>query len=204
MSISEIVLFGQRRPADCFGPDYLPELRRILQSYVRPRTRAYLEWGTGISTMAILQWRQDLPLDRFFSLDDSEPYMAELLPQLPGWSGFHPITIDLRGTIESDRDPSLNYSTLPLSFGTKFDFIFIDGRRRMECALIASLLCHRETIVLLHDYRRARYQPIMTLFKIVEDGPQFRVMRLRSNLLIPNKLRNIPQRFIDPRPINSG
>ncbi|THD64226.1 MAG: hypothetical protein E7813_16905 [Bradyrhizobium sp.] len=196
--MAEIVLFGETRPDDCYGSDYLSELRRILLRYVKPRTRAYLEWGVGLSTMAILQWRKELSLDRFFSLDDNKPYMAELLPQLPDWSGFRPFTIDLRGTAESDRDAGLNYSTLPLSFGTKFDFIFIDGRRRMECAFVASLLCHRHTIVVLHDYRRTRYQPILTLFKIVEDGPQFRVMRLRNNLLIPNRLRNLPRRLMDP------
>ena len=196
--MSDIVLFGETRPVDCFGSDYLSELRRILLRYVKPRTRAYLEWGAGLSTMAILQWRKELSLDRFFSLDDSKPYMAELLPQLPDWSGFRPFTVDLLGTLEGDRDAGLNYATLPLSFGTKFDFIFIDGRRRMECAFIASLLCHRHTIVVLHDYRRARYQPIVTLFKIVEDGPQFRVMRLRNNLLILNRLRDLPRRLMDP------
>jgi hypothetical protein len=38
-------------------------------------------------------------------------------------------------------------------------------------------MSHHETIVALHDYRRTRYQPVTALFDIVEDGPQFRVLR---------------------------
>ena len=34
----------------------------------------------------------------------------------------------------------------------------------MECAFIAATLCHVKTLVILHDYRRARYQSILALF----------------------------------------
>jgi hypothetical protein len=84
---------------------------------------------------------------------------------------------DLIGPKLSDRDPELNYAMLPLGWGRKFDFIYIDGRRRMECAMVATLVSHSGTIVILHDYRRARYQSVRLLFDIIEDGPQFRVMR---------------------------
>jgi hypothetical protein len=77
----------------------------------------------------------------------------------------------------TDRDEGLSYSTFPLSLGYKFDFIYIDGRRRLECALTAAIMCHPQTIVVLHDYRRTRHQSVKGLFDIVEDGPQFRVMR---------------------------
>ena len=53
----------------------------------------------------------------------------------------------------------------------------------MECALVASLLCHEDSVVLLHDYRRARYQVARAFYDIVEDGPQFRVMRPKPALL---------------------
>ena len=35
----------------------------------------------------------------------------------------------------------------------------------------------------MHDYRRARYQPARALFEIVEDGQQFRVMRLHKPMV---------------------
>jgi hypothetical protein len=181
---NEITVFGQVRASDAFGTDYLSELRRVIDQYVRPVTRAFLEWGTGNSTLAILQWRDTLALDNFFTIDDDQTYLDELVRQLPPWSGFHPLCADLVGPKASDRDPELNYSTLPLTLASQFDFIFIDGRRRLECALVAALLCHQDSVVVLHDYRRGRYQPIKALYDIVEDGPQFRVMRPRRGILL--------------------
>jgi hypothetical protein len=129
---------------------------------VKPVTRTYLEWGAGHTTFSILRTRESLTLDDFFCIDDNQAYLDEVVRQLPAWSGFHPVCLDLMGPKLNDRDPELNYSTWPLSLNRTFDFIFIDGRRRMECAFIASLLCHSETVVVLHDYRRLRYQPIKT------------------------------------------
>lgn len=183
MNENTIVVGGVTRSSCVYGADYLTELRRVLLQYVKPVTRSYLEWGAGNTTLAILQMRSLLPVDDFFSIDDNQAYLDELVPQLPRWSGFHPVCRDLIGPKLSDRDPELNYSTWPLSLGRRFDFIFIDGRRRLECAFVASQqLCHPETIVALHDYRRARYQPVRALYDIVEDGTQFRVMRRRQDL----------------------
>jgi hypothetical protein len=179
---NQLTLGGVVRSSHTYGADYLSEFQRILLQHVKPDTRAYLEWGMGHSTLAILELRDRLAIDNLFSIDDSQPFLDQLLPQLPQWSGFHPICLDLQGPKFGDRDPELNYSTWPLSLRRKFDFIFIDGRRRMECAFMATLLCHAETIVMLHDYRRARYQPIKALYDIVEDGNQFRVMRQRKDL----------------------
>lgn len=179
---NKLTLGGVVRSSHAYGADYLAEFQRILLQHVKPGTRAYLEWGMGHTTLAILELRDRLAIDNLFSIEDSQPFLDQLLPQLPRWSGFHPIRLDLRGPMFGDRDPELNYSTWPLSLKRKFDFIFIDGRRRMECAFMATLLCHAETIVMLHDYRRARYQPVKALYDIVEDGTQFRVMRLRKDL----------------------
>ncbi|UVK52694.1 hypothetical protein DBIPINDM_006100 [Mesorhizobium sp. AR02] len=179
---NKLTLGGVVRSSHAYGADYLSEFQRILLQHVKPGTRAYLEWGMGHTTLAILELRDRLAIDNLFSIDDSQPFLDQLLPQLPQWSGFHPICLDLQGSKFGDRDPELNYSTWPLSLKRKFDFIFIDGRRRMECAFMATLLCHAETIVMLHDYRRARYQPIKALYDIVEDGNQFRVMRPRKDL----------------------
>jgi hypothetical protein len=179
---NQIVTGGHPRSSRVYGEDYLDELRRVLLQHVKPVTRAYLEWGAGNTTLAILQMRETLPLDDFFSIEDNQDYLDQLVAQFPAWSGFHPVYRDLTGPKASDRDPELNYSTYPLSLGRKFDFIFIDGRRRLECAFVASLLCHPQTIVMMHDYRRARYQAATALYDIIEDGTQFRVMRRRRTL----------------------
>jgi predicted O-methyltransferase YrrM len=179
---NEITIAGEVRSSDIWGMDFLSELRRILGQYVKPVTRAYLEWGTGTSTLAILDRRDTLALDTFYSIDDQTEYQRDVVRQFPAWNGFHPICASRTGPMLSDRDPELNYATLPLGLASQFDFIFIDGRRRLECAFVASLLCHADSIVVLHDYRRTRYQPVRALYEIVEDGSQFRVMRARRIL----------------------
>ena len=49
---------------------------------------------------------------------------------------------------------------------------------------MATLLSHPDTIVVLHDYRRTRYQPMKALYEVIEDGSQFRVMRLRRDISV--------------------
>ncbi len=178
---NEITVGGVARPSQDFGNDYLSEFRRILLQ-VKPVTRAYLEWGAGNTTLAILQMRKSLPIDKFLSIDSNQAYLNQLVSQLPAWSGFHPVCRDLIGPTLSVPDSEFTYSTYPLNWKQQFDFIFIDGRRRLECAFVATLLCHSETLVVLHDYRRARYQAVKALYDIVEDGSQFRVMRRRADL----------------------
>jgi hypothetical protein len=181
---NQITVLGQVRSSEAYGSDYLSELRRILTQFVKPVTRLYLEWGSGNTTLAIVEWRNALPLDAFYSIDNDGAYLDDLVKQIPAWHGFHPICADLMGPKASDRDPDFNYSTLPLSFASQFDFILIDGRRRLECAFVASLISHPDTVIALHDYWRRRYQPVKALFEILEDGSQFRVMRPRRGFSV--------------------
>ena len=177
---NSLTLGGVVRSSGTYGADYLEEMQRILLTHVTPVTRSFLEWGSGHTTLLILGMRSRLSLDYFASIDDNQEYQALVVAQAPVWDGFHPFTADLTGPRRSDRDPEPNYATLPLDLGRTFDFIFIDGRRRLECALTAALLCHPQSVVVLHDYRRARYRSVKSLFEVVEDGPQFRVMRSKG------------------------
>ncbi len=169
---------GSRR----YGDDYLAEFRRIILTHVRPVTGQFLEWGAGNTSLALAKRRQELGVRRLVSIDDNEEYLDAVRKQLAGWAGFEAHCMDLRGPKASNRDPEPNYATLPLTWDREFDFIYIDGRRRLECALGAAIISRPHTVVALHDYRRARYQPVKALFEIIEDGPQFRVMRANGRL----------------------
>lgn len=174
---------GGVRSSKAYGADYLSELRRTIAAYAVDQRRTVLEWGMGNSTQFFIEEREALRLGALFSIDNAADYFAALTETLPKWDKFHPFCIDLMGPKASDRDPELNFATFPLSINARFDIIFIDGRRRMECALTAAQLCRADTVVILHDYRRARYQGVRFLFEIVEDGTQFRVMKLKPELL---------------------
>ena len=76
-----------------------------------------------------------------------------------------------------------NYSTFPLTLGKIFDIIIIDGRRRVECAYIASLISNSETFILLHDAWRIRYKALEMLFyKIKYTKSHYCLMKLRPEI----------------------
>jgi hypothetical protein len=124
-------------------------------------------------------WKSEIVL----SIDDNAEYQRAIFRDRVPPACLSLKTLDLKGPSESQSDRGYNYSTYPIALGKKFDLIFIDGRRRMECAFIAALVSTPASVVILHDYRRERYQPIMSLFESIEDGPQFRVMRPRQAIL---------------------
>jgi hypothetical protein len=173
----------QLYPTDSFGPDYLAQFNDVLDRFLPAAPGRILEWGAGYTTIELLKRLDDLGCRLFVTVDDNPEYMQEVLKGSDPRPWFRPVCEGLIGPRAGQEDPEVAYSTCPLMFADKFDFIYIDGRRRMECALIAAVLADEHTVVVLHDYRRGRYQPIRALFDIVEDGPAFRVMRPRPELL---------------------
>ena len=136
----------------------------------------------GNTTFFFLQEKEALELGRIVSIDHEPAYFGNLMNTLPRNPDFTAYLVDLMGPKLSNRDPEPNYSSLPAELGIKFDIFYIDGRRRMECALTAARLCQPDSLVILHDYRRGRYQSIDLLFNTLEQGAQFRVMQLRKEL----------------------
>ena len=169
--------------AASFGDDYLSEFDRVLDRYLATRPGYLLEWGTGHTTLELLPRLDRIGCRLFVTIDDSRDYVDEVFRGIEPRSWLRSVVQDRVGPKLSRADPELAYSTYPLLVGHRFDFIYIDGRRRMECALVAALLAHEETIVVIHDHARSRYQPIRALFDIVEDGKQFRVLRARAELV---------------------
>ena len=178
------VFAGRRVGLGKFNATYASEFRRVLSTYLIGGAENILEWGSGLTTQILAAHAQNLPAVKLLlTIDDKAEYQQAIFAQRARPPFLREIALDLTGPRNSDRDPEFAYSTYPLSLGCKFDFIFIDGRRRMECAFIASLLCHQRTVVAIHDYRRTRYQPILALFDVVEDGTEFRVLRLRPSVM---------------------
>jgi hypothetical protein len=168
--------------SESYGSTYLPEYRRILSQYCRPKTGYFLEWGAGHTTAVMIDHLDRIGCNKFVCIDDYRPYLEKVLESLPARPWLFSVIASREGLMRSQKDPELAYSTHPLTYGEKFDYIYIDGRRRLECAAVSALLCHSQTIIVVHDYLRARYQPMRLIFDIVEDGVQFRVMKMRPEL----------------------
>lgn len=185
MQLSDVAIFfeGKRKDPEMYGRDYLPEFCRVLNEYV-PEAEHILEWGSGLTSQvlviyALSKWNSE----SFVSVDENKGYQEAVFAGNFRQAFVRPVCVDTVGPRRGNNDPELNCSSYPLSLATTFDLIFIDGRRRMECALVGLMVSHPQTVVVLHDYGRTRYQAILALFETIEDGPQFRVMRPRANVL---------------------
>lgn len=169
---------GQHIGSDAFGADYIAEFCRALDAFAPKSVEAVLEWGSGLTTQVLAdygerKWRTRLLL----TIDENQDYQDAIFRTRPKPGFVRSKVLNQTGPCFNQTDPELNYSTYPLVLGRTFDLIFIDGRRRMECAFMALLLARPETIVILHDYRRTRYQPIIAFYRVLEDGAQFRVLQ---------------------------
>lgn len=173
---------GQTMSETVYGADYVPELKRLLETYGGPKTRAVLEWGSGVSSLIIAEYGDRWNSELFLTLDGDANYQnavfaGRTMGPFVTVKALHEI-----GPGNGQIDPELTYSTYPLFLRDTFDLIFIDGRRRVECAYHAALLCHPGSIVIVHDYRRSRYQSMYGLFEAVEEGSQFLVLRIREGV----------------------
>lgn len=138
-----------------------------------------LEWGSGESTAVLLAEICRRESGRLLTIDHDSSYQAQVLAGLMGRPGLIPFVADLAGNLDpSSAEP--NYATLPMTLPWGWDLIVIDGRRRLECALVASAISSPITVVALHDYRRERYALVKTILDVVKDLPEYRLMRRRS------------------------
>jgi hypothetical protein len=185
-----------------YGSDYISSLKQILTRHLPNGARFVLEWGSGLTTLLFSDLGTSWNTEFFLTIDNHKPYQESVFGKRPIPPFVRMVALDIDGPSTSQRDPELNYSSHPLSLRRKFDLIFIDGRRRVECALIAALVSHPESLVVLHDYRRGRYQAVHALFDILEDGSQFRVMRIRKGMA--DFLAEGYKRVIDALPQNAG
>ena len=165
-----------------YGSDYVSSLKQILANHLKTGPRSILEWGSGLTTLVFSELGRSWGTELLLTIDNYKAYQESIFLGRETPSFVRMAALDIDGPSKSQRDPELNYSSFPLSLRRKFDLIFIDGRRRVECAYIAALLSHSDTLVIVHDYRRGRYQPMRALFDILEDGSQFRAMRLRPRV----------------------
>ena len=164
-----------------FGLDFLPELARVVDSYAGTAP-AMLEWGAGLSTLLLAEIAGRRG-GTFISVDHNEDYARSVVSRIHPPATVRSLAFDLTGPKLGQADPGLNYTNAPAALGLDFGFILVDGRRRLECLFMAFALSGPDTVVALHDYRRARYQAALVLFDVIEDGPQFRVLRAKPGLL---------------------
>lgn len=141
----------------------------LLFALAQVRPDEMLEWGPGLSTELMLAGGAEG--SRLVSIEHDPRWVSEIRTKLGDVERW-----DLREVPCTDRDSS--YATCALAFGRQFDLIFIDGRRRIECLLVALKVIRSGGLILLDDFCRTNYQCL------VEGLPHCEVIRVQANTAI--------------------
>src|ERR1700730_4732460 len=139
--------------------------------------RRLLEWGAddNIRIMAGLAHTRGAEL--LLSIDHPAEYLRAVIEQLPRYAFLHARFIDAEELSETGSDIDIAYVAYPSLLGISFDIILVAGRWRMECAMLARRLLEPDGVVVFHDWKHPRYQPLRELFKVVEESKEFLVLR---------------------------
>lgn len=164
---------------DIYGKNYLSELARIFR---QTSPTSVLEWGAGCTTLLFSQLI-DRDRAQIVSIDDNEEYMKAVMDAVPADVNIAAYACSRMGLGRSQADPELHYSFFPASLPGRYNFIYIDGRRRVECAVHSLLCCDTNATLVVHDHMRAQYQALKAFFDVVEEGSQFLVLRPNTRIL---------------------
>lgn len=145
------------------------ELLKKYLSLIKPKR--ILEWGPGQSTKIMLY---DCPGVEITCCEDKKKWFEKYYPEFGNKVDF--IYVDAP---ERDRkDSSWDAYTNPAVKG-KFDLIFVDGRERVKCLKTAFKRVNFDGVVLVHDSNRARYQPGIRLFNLIEESGYTSCLKIR-------------------------
>jgi hypothetical protein len=98
------------------------------------------------------------------SIDHRAEHLRAVVEQLRPYAFLHPRLIDAEELSQTGSDIDIAYVAYPSLLGISFDIILVAGRWRMECAMLARRLLEPAGIVLFHDWKHRRYEPLRELF----------------------------------------
>ncbi len=136
-----------------------------------------LEWGSGNSTIYFSKYMKSNDVNfKWHAIENYIPWHQKVCTMIKDNQLDDVITLHLmnqtceeRKEVQEKLDLS-EYVNYPASLGKKFDFIFVDARRRTECLALANKLLAPGGVVLLHDAER---EDCIPLFKLFKDGGKY-------------------------------
>jgi len=147
---------------------HAPILKKLCEQ-IRPE--AILEWGPGASTAAL---REAAPHARILTIEHDPTYYQKARAQFA-----HCDRVEVKHLVIGTKGRSQGYITYPFrrllreraagSEGEGYDLIFVDGRHRVDCLTVASLLLAPGGVVALHDAERPRYERGLAVFPEVRN-----------------------------------
>lgn len=133
------------------------DLEIIIEVLLSRRVAGYvdcLEWGAGASTVFFPRLLEDRRIPyRWTSIEHNPEWMSAVLAEGRTLN----IEVNFFPTQNTREDSMNDYDTFPLRMGRRFDFIFIDGRKRKRCLLTAAKVLAPNGVAILHDAHREYY-----------------------------------------------
>ena len=157
--------------------DSMPEELLSLLNRHAVSARRLLEWGTGDNTAIMAGFAHIRGAELLLSIDHRAEHLRAVVEQLPRYAFLHARFIDAEELSEFGSDIDIAYVAYPSLLGISFDVILIAGRWRMECAMLARTLLEPDGIVVFHDWKHRRYEPLRELFQVLEESREFLVLR---------------------------
>ena len=127
-----------------------------------------IEWGPGLSTELMLE---HAPQASIVTIEHDESYLAIAAQKYVG---------RVRLIHERATNRHSNYATAAYAHAP-YDLAFVDGRRRVECVLVALQCLSPGGLVIIHDWCRVHYRaPLHAIAEVVETRANTAVLRPRA------------------------
>lgn len=140
--------------------------RQILIEYLeRQRPARIFEWGPGLSTELMLE---HAPGARITSVEHDEAWLRKAVERF----GDRAEILHMACANRNSSYATVAYGRAPI------DLAFVDGRRRVECVLVALQCLAPNGLVLLHDACRDNYmRPLRHYAEVIEIRANTAVLR---------------------------
>ena len=117
-------------------------LKLLLKGYAKTQKKVrVLEWGSGGSTVYFPEFLRSIKIDySWTSIEGNAVWYRKIVNATTDYDNICIYHI-----------PPTQYVAFPLSLGSTYDIIIVDGEFRRQCLKVASALLDKQGAVFLHD-----------------------------------------------------
>lgn len=130
---------------------FVETLRAVCRT-IKPKR--IIEWGPGRSTQVM---REECGNDAIIISTEHEQKYAKIARE----AGFASHVFEFDAACKKSRYAAWVLDSFDADVGRQFDLAFVDGRRRVECALVAWMCLRQGGILVLHDSHRWQYACVL-------------------------------------------
>ena len=147
------------------------------------QSESVFEWGMGSSTLIA----EHMGIQRLTAVDSASVWVKTCRTKVRQQYKLVHVNIGDVKKFGNPKDESRkeqwpDYSTAVSNETEPFDVYLIDGRFRVACALQAFLHGTNTSLVLIHDFQRPDYQPVLDVANVVRRVGQLVVLQKKASV----------------------